>query len=282
MPTCRQRPDECLSFYSSILYVVHQVRGGLARLSLVVLEQRTQASRISNVSPDVSARPLDLHPEKIVELLAACAFLADKRDSGQQSIISSTVTWTKTPQWRRRRRFSLPLDAAEGRSHGTQSIWARLHPGIAGGIGGGDGRAWRRHLIRHCCRRHRCHTSTIRHPYSNTVGHPLTAPTTTDTPTTAATGPNYTAAATNAAATRYGAAGLSHLATLAHPQLVLPLLFLLQVNLRVERLTGFRLLQHTHKPTVSQLLLLLRAREGGWARGRGPRGTSTLRTLKEA
>lgn len=38
---------------------------------------------------------------------------------------------------------------------------------------------------------------------------------------------------------------------LAHPQLILPLLFLLQVNLRVERLTGFRLLQHTHKPTVS-------------------------------
>jgi len=90
MPTCRQRPDERPSFHSSILIiVVHQVRGELARLSPVALEECTQASRVSNISPDVSARPLDLHPEKIVELLVACAFLADKRDATAASSLSS-------------------------------------------------------------------------------------------------------------------------------------------------------------------------------------------------
>lgn len=130
-----------------------------------------------------------------------------------------------------------------------------LYPGVAGGGGGSR-------VGRHIRHRGADGRVAIRHP--DTVRHPLThrrGP-------AAATRTGH-AAATSAAGYR-AATGL----TLAHPQLVLPLLFLLQVNLRVERLTGFRLLQHTHKPTVSTSPWQeassaghIAAALGGWARG---------------
>lgn len=114
---------------------------------------------------------------------------------------------------------------------------ALLYPGVAGGGGGGvrvdrrdvgDRRGGRRRAVRH--------PDAVRHPLARRG--PAAAAT-----TAARSG----RAATSATDAGQRAAGL----TLAHPQLVLPFLFLLQVNLRVERLTGLRLLQHTHKPTVS-------------------------------